>query len=79
KSEAAKNTEGVSGLAKISNDKITKLAKISNDGMSEMAKIMYKTGSGKYSEYEEWAGKLTEVYMAESGKISDAYMDSATK
>ncbi|AIM63012.1 Prophage protein [Weissella ceti] len=44
--EAASNTEGVEGLAKISTKKIEKLAKINTDGISEMAKIMYKTGSG---------------------------------
>ena len=66
------------GLAKISNDKISKLAEISNEGVGEMAKVMYKTGSGKYSEYEAWAGKLTDVYMSEAGKITDAYMNSAT-
>jgi len=32
--EAANNTNGMEGLAKISNDKITKLAEISNEGIS---------------------------------------------
>ena len=77
KKEASRNTDGTIGLAKISNDKITKLAKISGEGVKEMAKIMQGTGSGKYSEYEVWAGKLMEVYMSESGKITDVYMKSA--
>ncbi|AIG65696.1 TrbC/VirB2 family protein [Weissella tructae] len=78
--EAASNTEGVEGLAKISTKKIEKLAKINTDGISEMAKIMYKTGSGNgdaYKEYEDWGEKLTDVYMAEGEKITDAYMASA--
>ena len=43
----------------------------------EMADFMYKKGSGKYSDYEEWSGKLMDVYMDESQKITDAYMESA--
>ena len=77
KEEAASNTEGLEGLATICNDKISALAEISNDGISEMADFMYKKGSGKYSDYEEWSGKLMDVYMEESQKITDAYMESA--
>lgn len=77
KEEAASNTEGLEGLATICNDKIGALAEISNDGISEMADFMYKKGSGKYSDYEEWSGKLMDVYMEESQKITDAYMESA--
>lgn len=77
--EAAKNTSGVEGLATLSNAKISKLAEISTEGISEMAKIALLTGSGKYSEYQEWALKLTDVYMAEGKKITDAYMTSAMK
>lgn len=75
--EAATNTEGLEGLATISNAKITKLAEISMEGVSEMAGIYLKTGSGKNSEYEEWAGKLQNIYMTEAEKIIQAYMDSA--
>ncbi len=42
-----------------------------------MAEHMYSSGSGKYSEYEEWAGKLYKVYEIEAKKIIDAYMESA--
>lgn len=77
KEEARKNTNGLTGLAEICNNKIQELAEISTDGITEMAKLMYTTGSGKYSEYEEWAGKLQDVYMDEAEKITDAYMDSA--
>ena len=76
--EAKANTNGVDGLAEICNDKISVLAEISNDGISEMAEIYFRSGSGAYSEYEDWAGKLTDVYMEESGKITDAYINSAS-
>lgn len=75
--EAAKNEDGLTGLAKISNAKISKLAEMSIEGVGEMAKLMYAEGSGKYDEYEEWAGKLQKVYTEEASKISDAYMESA--
>jgi hypothetical protein len=78
KKEAANNTSGLEGLAKISNDKISELAELSNEGIGEMAKIWFKSGSGKYSEYEDWAGKLMAVYMSEAGIITDAYINSAT-
>ena len=42
-----------------------------------MADIYYKYGNGKYSEYEEWAGKLQDVYMSEAEKIQDVYLESA--
>lgn len=76
--EAKNNTEGLQGLATLSNEKISELAEISNDGISEMAKYYYHAGSGSYDEYEEWAGKLMDVYMEEATKIQEAYMDSAT-
>ena len=75
--EAKKNTGGLDGLAKLSNEKIGVLAEISNEGIGEMAEIMLFSGAGGYSEYEKWAGMLTDVYMEEAGKITDAYMRSA--
>lgn len=77
KSEAAGNTSGLEGLAKLSNDKVEELAAICNEGGEEMAKVMYTAGSGSYDEYEAWAGKLYDVYEEEAAKIMDAYMDSA--
>lgn len=65
----------ITTLAELSNAKVQKLAAISNDGIVEMAQLMYDT-NGSYSEYESWAGKLTDVYMEEAAKITDAYMDS---
>lgn len=76
KQEASKNSNGITGLAEISNNKIQELAKISTDGIEEMAKLMYSSGSGSYSEYEKWAGKLQDVYTKQAGKITAAYMDS---
>ena len=76
--EAVKtNQDGLEGLAKLCNEKVSELAKISNEGMQTMAKLYYKKGSGSYDEYSEWAGKIQEVYMEEASKIQEAYMDSA--
>ncbi|WP_022765313.1 zinc ribbon domain-containing protein [Butyrivibrio sp. XPD2006] len=75
--EASSNNAGLEGLAEICNNKISKLAEISNEGVSEMADFMLKNGNGSYSDYEDWSGKLMQVYMDESGKITDAYMKSA--
>ena len=74
--EAAENTAGIEGLAEISAAKIEKLAEIETEGTEKMAAYMMTKGSGNYSEYEEWAGKLYEVYEAEATKITDAYMAS---
>ncbi len=75
--EAASNNAGLEGLDEICNNKIAELAEISNEGVSEMADFMLKNGNGSYSDYEDWSGKLMQVYMDESGKITDAYMKSA--
>lgn len=77
KEEAAKNSGGLDGLATICNEKIEKLAEISNEGVEKMAEYMMTKGSGKYDEYSEWSGKLMQVYMEESQKITEAYMSSA--
>ena len=42
-----------------------------------MAELMTTNGD-EYSTYEEWAGKLQDVYMTQSQQITDAYMNSAT-
>lgn len=75
--EAAFNINGLEGLAALSNDKVLELADICTDGIEEMAEVMWYTSSGSYSEYEEWAAKLYDVYMDETGKITEAYMKSA--
>lgn len=75
--EYPNNQNGLEGLAKLSNDKVSKLAEISNDGVGEMADIYFNNGSGEYEVYEGWAGKLMDVYMIEAQQITDAYMDSA--
>ena len=75
-SEAQYNTKGLEGLAEIANAKVETLAEIANEGVGQMATYYYAHGSGKYDEYEEWAGKLYDVYMEEGQKVYDAYMDS---
>lgn len=77
KAEAKNNSNGLMGLAEISNNKVLILAEISNEGVGEMAGLLFRAGSGNYSEYEEWAGKLYDVYMEEADKIYDVYLDSA--
>ena len=74
--EAAEKAGDIQALAELSNDKISKLAEISNEGIEQMAELMYDNGD-EYETYEEWANKLTDVYMTESEKITNAYMDSA--
>lgn len=75
-SEYPNVTNGVEGLAELSNQKVSSLAEIVNQGTGEMADFMWSTGS-EYNEYESWAGKLYDVYSTEAGKITDAYFDSA--
>ena len=75
--EAKSNTNGIQGLAELSNSKIMDLAFISNEGIQEMAEVMITKGSGSYSDYEAYATELTNVYMDEGTKITDAYMNSA--
>lgn len=76
-SEAAANDAGVEGLAEISNQKVEALAVISNEGMEKMAAFYMSHGSGQYSDYEDWAKKLQEVYTEEAQKIFDNYLNSA--
>lgn len=75
--EAAAAAGDINKLAEISNSKVEELAVICNNGVSEMAELMTTNGDG-YSTYEEWAGKLQDVYTTQSQQITDAYMNSAT-
>ena len=43
-----------------------------------MAELQMKNDD-EYETYEEWAGKLQDVYQDEAEVITDAYMESATK
>ena len=71
--ESAKNTQGVSGLEKISNAKIEKLALIKNEGIDKMAGFMMTKGNEDIETYSDWAAKLTEVYTEEASKIQKAH------
>ena len=77
-SEAAQNTGGLNGLAAINNAKISKLAAIATEGTEKMADYCLNHGSGKTSEYSQWADKLYRVYSEESDKIMNAYINSAS-
>ena len=74
--EAKSNTNGIEGLAEIANEKVSELAEIDVEGTQAMAQYMYTKGAANYSDYEDWAGKLYEVYETEAQKIYDAYMSS---
>lgn len=47
---------------------VSELAEIANEGVSKMAEYMWsaKGVDGQYATYEEWAGKLMDVYMSEA-------------
>lgn len=75
--EAQNNQNGINGLAEIYTKKVGVLAEIYSDGVSEMADCLYSSSSGKYSEYEDWAGKLYDIYEECAGRIFDAYLSSA--
>lgn len=75
--EAAENTGGLEGLATICNEKVSALAEISMEGIQEMANLYLHVGDGTDNEYQEWSGKLQDVYLTEAAKIQEAYMESA--
>lgn len=75
--EAAENTDGLEGLATICNEKVSALAEISMEGIQEMANIYLHVGDGTDNEYQEWSGKLQDVYLTEAAKIQEVYMESA--
>lgn len=45
---------------------MTECAELSNEGVTKMAEYMYKAKGtdGQMATYEEWAGKLMDVYMS---------------
>ena len=47
---------------------VSELAEITNEGVGKMAEYMYsaKGTDGQYATYEEWAGKLMDVYLSEA-------------
>ena len=63
-------------LALICNSKVEDLAKICNKGVGQMAEQMFSNGDA-YSAYEEWAGKLMDVYAVFAMEIQDAYLEAA--
>ena len=67
--EAAEKAGDLEALAELSNSKVEELAKICNDGVGEMASLMTANGD-EYETYEEWAGKLQDVYMEYAAHIT---------
>lgn len=47
---------------------ISELAEIANEGVGKMAEYMWtaKGTDGQYATYEEWSGKLMDIYMSEA-------------
>lgn len=70
----ADGEEDVIRLAELCDEKIAELALISTEGMQKMAEIQVEY-NGAYSEYEEWAGRLMQVYTDEAAKITAVYME----
>ena len=76
----AHSTQGVSKYETIYNEyaqkirdaaptsSISELAEIVNEGVGKMAEYMWtaKGTDGQYATYEEWSGKLMDVYLSES-------------
>lgn len=76
----AHSTQGVSKYETIYNEyaqkirdaaptsSISELAEIVNEGVGKMAEYMWtaKGTDGQYATYEEWSGKLMDVYMSEA-------------
>jgi hypothetical protein len=76
----AHSTQGVSKYETIYNEyaqkirdaaptsSISELAEIANEGVGKMAEYMWtaKGTDGQYATYEEWSGKLMDVYMSEA-------------
>ncbi len=70
-------TEGISEIdrkAEICTAKVEDLAEICNEGVEEMAQYMMTHGDAEG--YSEWSGKIYDVYMSESQKITDEYMNT---
>ena len=53
-------------IAECPNLAMTECAELSTDGVTKMAQYMYqaKGTDGQMATYEEWAGKLMDVYMS---------------
>lgn len=76
----AHSTQGVSKYETIYNEyaqkirdaaptsSISELAEIANEGVGKMAEYMWtaKGTDGQYATYEEWSGKLMDVYLSEA-------------
>lgn len=75
--EADASDGSIDSLAEICNNKVSDLAETCNEGIELMAKLMYRHGDD-YSVYEDWASKLTDVYMSQASEVQDAYMARAS-
>lgn len=78
--DVTEDTDVTAGLLDICSGKIAKLAEVSNEGITAMAQVMYTAGTSadpeSFSQYEQWAGQLQDIYMEESSKITEVYLDS---
>ena len=69
--------KGIAIQAEADAAKVEKLATICTEGVSKMAEIKLKNGDSDDT-YNEWAGKLQEVYTTQAQQVQDAYTSVAT-
>lgn len=75
--EAESQRGNVSALSVLCTEKIDKLAEINTEGLEKLAGIRQRKGDSEET-YDDWAAKLNSVYMVESQRLNDAYLDSVS-
>lgn len=74
RNEEKNNTNGLSGLSEIANEKIDELAKINDEGIEELNKTLTDKGvHGKYIEHNKHLKKILDTFEAENNKILDEF------
>ena len=72
--EEKNNTNGLSGLSEIANEKINELVKINDEGIEELNKTLTDKGvHGKYIEHNKHLKKIIDTFEAENNKILDEF------
>lgn len=73
--EAPDHYGDIPAQAEIANAKVEILASLANEGVEKMATLYYKQLD--YTEYNDWATKLYDVYMEEANVIYNEYLNTA--
>lgn len=72
--EEKNNTNGLSGLSEITNEKINELIKINDEGIEELNKTLADKGvHGKYIEHDKHLKKILNTFEAENNKILEEF------